>query len=126
MTDFASGHRAFGSARRSAFSCIHCMSPWWPFAMNSRKPCATFGCSEGEVKEIASKPSAAAFSEIRVFIIGWRAHPAHALGEYAAHAGARLDERIPALRGFVIFPWHVADIIQCRDVRRGGKVGQRQ
>src|SRR5580704_14120021 len=64
-------------------------------------------------------------SEIEIGVVLGRWHAGQVVGEDRAEARARLDARVPVLGRFVVVPRHVAEIVQARQVRRRGDVGDR-
>ena len=55
-----------------------------------------------------------------------RRNAGHVVGEDRPEARARLDPRIPFLGGLVCLPRHVAEIVEARQLGRGGDVGDRE
>src|SRR5918911_5440904 len=129
----ASGQSFRGSPRSSARASIQPMSPCAPSPRKARSRSAASGTASGPVTRTASKPSARArstsaslSSEVEIRIGRGRRHARDAVGEEGAEGGAGFDAGIPGLRGLVLVPGHVAEVIDAGYMGRGREIRSRQ
>src|SRR5262245_52094322 len=132
MAERASGHRARGWARRSAVSAIQAISPWRPAATNSARRAPAGHGPVTEAKRQTSKPrfsalsrtSSRSASEIEVVIVAGRLQAGPAIGQDGTEGGPGLQLHVPGLDVVEAAPRHVPEVVDHRELRRGGEVGQ--
>ena len=63
--------------------------------------------------------------EVEVGVVRGSRHAAHLIGEDGAEGRPRLHPRVPGLRRRFLLPRHFAEIVDHRERRPGGEVGER-
>ena len=64
--------------------------------------------------------------KIEIGVVLRRRQAGDVVGEERTKARPRLDARVPFLGGLVLVPRHVAEVVEARQLRRGGDVGDRE
>src|SRR5665213_2066903 len=85
-----------------------------PTGRGSRLPLEQRQCLSRELDSLES--------EIEVHIGARGRHAGQPFAQQWAERGSGFDPRVPCLCCFVLDPWHVAQIIDRRKMRRGGEV----
>src|SRR5580698_7355780 len=128
MMLFASGQSTPGSARRSALRSIQSIVPWRLSPRNVARRSAAPGGAAACAKRTVSKPSAIArariASEIEFGIVGDRRLAGQAVGEQRAEGRPRLDAQVPFAGGRILRPRNFAEIVERRQMRRDGEIGE--
>src|SRR5580704_103960 len=116
MTDFASGHRAEGAARRSALRAIQSIVPCRPSARNVARCSPERSAPEACANFTASKPQSFAkarmdprgSSGVELGIMRYGRLAGDAIGEQGAEGGPRFHLHIPFGRDGELRPRHLA------------------
>src|SRR5215468_9933249 len=144
MMLLTSGQIARGDLRRSAFAASQAISPWRPSARKASSASPARRGGSALAKRTAAKPMCFASFAIRSFNISamtqtrkitsplkievgvgpGRDEAGDAVGKQWPERRPRLEQRKPALHRLVVLPEHLAEIIECRKMCGGGKVGE--